>query len=65
MKILEKYLFKKFSVWNQFLETHLEERNADKLKYGTASMLQRKVFLKEGGLEPFLLNFFKVYCFYI
>ena len=63
MKILEKYLYKQFSFWNQFLETQLVGINADQLKYRTANMLQRKVFLKEWGggreLETCLFNFFK------
>ena len=45
-KILEKYLFKKFSFRNEFLETLCEYtpsegRSTEKLKNGTASMLQR------------------------
>ena len=71
IKILEKYLFKKFSFRNEFLGflckyTPPEGRNSEKLKYVAASMLQAQVFLKrEGGaLEPFLFNFFKFYHFY-
>ena len=66
IKILEKYLFKKFGFRNEFLETLCkytppEGRNSEKLKYGAASMLWGQVFLKGGrGLEPFLFNFFKV-----
>ena len=63
-------MFKKFSFRNEFLETLCKHtppdgRNAEKLKYGAASLLQGQVFLKEAGLEPFLFNFFKVYHFYI
>ena len=65
MKILEKYLFKKFSFRKQFLETLCkytppEGRNADKLKYGADSMLQGQVFLKRGkGAGTFLIKFFQ------
>ena len=37
---------------------------SEKLK-GGGTMMQGQVFLKEGGLALFLLNFFKVYHFYI
>ena len=67
IKILEKYLFKKFSFRNCFLETlckytPLKGRNAEELKYGAASMLQGQVFLKAGvkrggGGEGWKLSF--------
>ena len=46
IKILEKCFFKKFSFRNEFLETLCkytpsEGRSTEKLKNGTASMLQR------------------------
>ena len=69
-KILEKYLFKKFSFRNEFLEilckyARPEGRNAEKLKYGAVSMLQGQVFWKEGGWNFSYLIFFRLYHFYI
>ena len=71
IKILEKYLFKKFNFRNEFLETLCkytlpEGRNTEKLKDGVASMLQRQVFLKrERGwkLSYLIFSRFTVFTF--
>ena len=64
IKILEKYLFKKFSFRNEFSGTLCkytpqEGRNAEKINCGAASMLQVEVFLKEGGARTFPIKFFQ------